>query len=89
MTGMVVGQETVRDTAFIGPLVASAVETAAVSSGTEAQIVERLRAAGALMLSLVAEKSGTIVGQIAVSATTTGSQPDWAHIGPVSVLGSR
>ena len=38
------------------------------------------------MLSLVAEKSGTIVGHIAVSATTIGNQRDWALIGPVSVL---
>ena len=75
-----------KDVDLIGSVIDAAFKTAAVSSGTEAKIVERLRSAGALMLSLVAEQSGTIVGHIAVSATTIGNQGDWALIGPMAVL---
>lgn len=82
---MLIRKETPKDVDLIGSVIEAAFKTAAVSSGTEAKIVERLRCAGALMLSLVAERSGTIVGHIAVSAATIGDQGDWALIGPVAV----
>ncbi len=83
---MLIRKEIPKDVDLIGSVIDAAFKTAAVSSGTEAKIVERLRSAGALMLSLVAEQSGTIVGHIAVSATTIGNQGDWALIGPMAVL---
>jgi len=82
---MLIREETPADADRIGPIIDAAFKTAAVASGTEAQIVERLRAAGALMLSLIAEQSGAIVGHIAVSAATIGGHGDWALIGPLAV----
>lgn len=38
------------------------------------------------MLSPVAERSGAIVGQVGVSATTIGGQGNWALIGPMAAL---
>jgi putative acetyltransferase len=58
-----------------------------IGQHTEQFIVNALRAAGALSISLVAEKDGQVVGHIAFSpvAISDGS-PDWYGIGPVSVL---
>lgn len=57
------------------------------SSHTEQFIVRALRAAGALSLSLVAEREGCVVGHIAFSpvAIADGAQR-WFGLGPVSVL---
>lgn len=56
------------------------------ASGTEAEIVDRLRAAAALSLSLVATIGDEIVGQVTFSpaAASDGTQP-WFTLGPVSV----
>jgi putative acetyltransferase len=85
-TDMLIREEIPKDVERIGAVIEAAFETAAVSSGSEVEIVERLRSAGALLLSLVAERSGRIVGHVAVSATTIGEQGDWALIGPMAVL---
>lgn len=60
------------------------------SSGTEAGIVDRLRRAGALALSLVAQTEGRVIGHVAFSPVTIsdGSQ-DWYGLGPVAVLPER
>ena len=56
------------------------------SSGTEAAIVDALRDAGALTLSLVAEEQGRIVGHVAFSPVTiNGEASRWFGLGPVSV----
>lgn len=52
------------------------------ASGTEADIIARLRAGGALAVSLVAENPGAIVGHVAFSPT---NQPGWFALGPISV----
>lgn len=53
---------------------------------TEHLIIRRLRAAGSLDLSLVAEINGQIVGHIAFSAVTiSGENKHWYGLGPVSV----
>ena len=50
-------------------------------------MIERLRAAGALSLSLVAELDGVAVGHIAFSPMTAQDQSSpWFALGPVSVL---
>jgi putative acetyltransferase len=58
-----------------------------ISSHTEQFIVEALRSAKALTLSLVAEVDGQVVGHIAFSPVTIsdGTQ-NWYGLGPVSVL---
>ncbi|MCP8689867.1 GNAT family N-acetyltransferase [Marinobacterium sedimentorum] len=57
---------------------------------TEHLIVNRLRASGALTLSLVAEEGGVIVGHIAFSPVTVEGQAcGWFGLGPVSVRPER
>jgi putative acetyltransferase len=68
-------------TAFLG---------AAHTSGTEHLIVQELRRARALTLSLVAVLDGQIIGHVAISpvAISDGS-PGWYGLGPVSVAPSH
>ncbi len=57
------------------------------SRQTEHLVVEALRAAGALKLSLVAEVEGEVVGHIAFSPiTVAGKDIPWFALGPVAVL---
>lgn len=77
------------DVAAIGRLVAEALRLLAHSTGTEARIVETLRAEGALDLSLVAEEGGGIVGYLAASPARIGPQDGWGLIGPLVVSPSR
>jgi putative acetyltransferase len=59
----------------------------AISRHTEQFIVEALRAAGALTVSLIAEIDGHVVGHIAFSPVTmSDGTPDWYGLGPISVL---
>nr|WP_222857169.1 N-acetyltransferase [Rhizobium herbae] len=60
------------------------------SDGTEHFIVDRLRHAGALSLSLVAEVEGEVVGHVAFSPVEfSDGSAGWFGLGPVSVLPSR
>jgi putative acetyltransferase len=77
------------DIPAIGRLVTEALLMLAQSTGTEASIVEKLRAEGALALSLVAEEEDEVIGYLAASAARIGSQDDWSLIGPLVVLPSR
>ena len=57
------------------------------AAGDEADVVDRLRAAGALSLSLVAVIDAQVVGQITFSpAYAPESSGQWFALGPVSVL---
>ncbi|WP_321339694.1 N-acetyltransferase [Breoghania sp.] len=78
--------ETPADIAIIGDVIRQAMSVLAIATGTEAAIVERLRAAGALTLSLVAEKDGEVVGHLAASPGLVGEEEGWGLIGPVGVL---
>lgn len=71
--------------AALSALITAAFETAAHADGTEAQIVEALRADEALLLSLVAEAGGVPVGHLGASAAGVNGQGGWAAIAPVSV----
>lgn len=54
---------------------------------TEHLIVERLREAGALSLSLVYEENGEVIGHIAFSPVIIGeTRQGWLLLGPVGVL---
>lgn len=58
-----------------------------ISRQTEHRIVDALRDAGALQLSLVAVTDGRVVGHIAFSdAGLGGTGPAWSLLGPVAVL---
>ena len=64
---------------------------AAFPEAVEADLVQRLRADGDLALSLVAEESGTIVGQVAFVPITLDPDPGYRIWGlaPISVLPQR
>ncbi len=61
------------------------------SDQTEAAIVDALRAAGALSLSLVAVEAGEIVGHVTFSGIDIDGAPasGWFGVGPVSVRPDR
>jgi putative acetyltransferase len=60
------------------------------SDDTEARVIDALRAAGALTLSLVAMLDGEIAGHVAFSPVTiNGEAGDWYGLGPVSVWPDR
>lgn len=77
------------DAPAIARVVTEAMRLLPQATGTEAGIVARLRAAGALTLSLVAEEGGTVIGHLAASAARVGDQDGWALIGPLAVLPAR
>jgi len=77
-----------RNTDFtaIFDVTAAAFETMEISNHTEQFIIEALRAAKALTVSLVAEIGGRVVGHIAFSPVTmSDGTKDWYGLGPVSV----
>ncbi|MDI1249926.1 MAG: N-acetyltransferase [Lacunisphaera sp.] len=79
--------ETPADIAAITDVTVAAFRTLAISGHTEHFIVEALRAAQALTVSLVAEIDGRVIGHIAFSPVTMADgTPGWYGLGPVSVL---
>ena len=79
--------ETDSDINAIGDVTAAAFDTLEISDHTEQFIIEALRGAKALAISLVAELNGEIVGHIAFSPVTiSDGTPGWYGLGPVSVL---
>ena len=86
---MLIRDETAADAEAIGPLVTEALRLLPQATGTEAAIVERLRAAGALTLALVADEGGEVIGYLAASAARIGSEDGWGLIGPLVVSPPR
>ncbi|MEW6530958.1 MAG: N-acetyltransferase [Thermodesulfobacteriota bacterium] len=84
---MIIRREVESDAEMISEVTKAAFENHPYSNQTEHFIVNALRAANALTISLVAEVCGRVVGHIAFSPVTVsdGSQ-DWYGVGPVSVL---
>ena len=84
---IVVRSETEADHEAIFELTRTAFADHQFSSHTEHFIIDRLRRAGALSVSLVAQKQGAVAGHIAFSpvAISDGSS-GWYGLGPVSVL---
>lgn len=84
---VVIRRETAADVDAITGVTGAAFETLEISSHTEQFIVEALRAAVALSISLVAEMGGEVVGHIAFSPVTVSDGTEgWYGLGPVSVL---
>ncbi len=83
---VVVRNETDADIGAIAEVTVAAFETLEISNQTEQFIIEALRAAEALTVSLVAELDGRMIGHIAFSPVTiSDGTGDWYGLGPVSV----
>jgi len=83
----VIRPETVADIDAIRDVTVAAFRSMAISNHAEQFIIEALRDAHALTLSLVAELDGRIVGHIAFSPVVlTDGTSDWYGLGPLSVL---
>lgn len=84
---MLIRNETPADLPVIRDLTEQAFASMELSSHTEQFIIDALRTAGALTLSLVAELDGRVIGHIAFSPVAmSDGTPDWYGLGPVSVL---
>jgi putative acetyltransferase len=84
---IIIRNEADADAGAIGDVTVAAFRTLEISRHTEQFIIEALRAAGALTLSLVAEMDGRVVGHIAFSPLSiSDGAPGWYGLGPVSVL---
>jgi putative acetyltransferase len=79
--------ETDADVSAISEVTVAAFRTLEISQHTEQFIIEALRAAKALAVSLVAEMEGRVIGHIAFSPLTiSDGTRGWYGLGPVSVL---
>lgn len=84
---MNIRQESTADQEAVRRINIEAFKNHPVSRQTEHLIVEELRRAGALEVSLVAEEGGEVLGHIAFSrATVGGKDMGWRLLGPVAVL---
>jgi putative acetyltransferase len=83
---VVIRDETDADIGAITEVTIAAFESLQISNHTEQFIIEALRAAKALTVSLVAELDGRIIGHIAFSPVTiSDGTRNWYGLGPVSV----
>lgn len=83
---ILIREEEDTDFTTISEVTIAAFETMKISNHTEQFIVEALRSANALTISLVAEIDGIVVGHIAFSPVTiSDGTKDWYGLGPVSV----
>jgi putative acetyltransferase len=84
---MIIRKETNADIDAITNVTIAAFKTLPISNHTEQYIINALRVAGALTISLVAEIDRRVVGHIAFSPVTiSDGVKDWYGLGPVSVL---
>ena len=84
---IVIRDEVDTDVAVIAEVTVAAFKTLEISNHTEQFIIDALRTAKALTVSLVAELEGKIVGHVAFSPVTiSDNAPNWYGLGPVSVL---
>ena len=84
---MILRKETIADIEAITQVTIAAFKTLPISNQTEQFIINALRAADALTISLVAEIDGRIIGHIAFSPVTiSDGSIGWYGLGPVSVL---
>ena len=87
---MQIRPERPHDATTIHALTDTAFKGMPFSDDTEARVIDALRVAGALTLSLVAMLDGEIVGHVAFSPVTiNGEAGDWYGLGPVSVWPER
>ncbi len=83
---VLIRDEISTDFDVISEVTIAAFETMEISNHTEQFIIEALRSAKALTVSLVAEADGIVMGHIAFSPVTmSDGTEDWYGLGPVSV----
>ena len=83
---VLIRDEKSTDFEVISEVTIAAFETMEISNHTEQFIIDALRSAKALTVSLVAEADGIVVGHIAFSPVTmSDGTKDWYGLGPVSV----
>lgn len=86
-TEFLIRPEQAADTAAITSVTEQAFLHAPHTDHTEQYIVLALRKAGALSVSLVAERDSQVVGHVALSPVRiSDGSPHWYGLGPVSVL---
>jgi putative acetyltransferase len=79
--------ETPQDISSIEKVTIAAFSGKPYSDQTEHFIVNRLREAGVMSVSLVAEKEGKVVGHVVFSIVTiNGKDIGWHGLGPISVM---
>src|SRR5512134_3301898 len=84
---IIIRNETDADVSTITEVTVAAFKTLQISNHTEQFIIEALRAAKALTLSLVAEADGRVIGHVAFSPVVmSDGTRNWYGLGPVSVL---
>ncbi len=84
---IIIRNETDADVSAITEVTVAAFKTLEISNHTEQFIIQALRAAKALTVSLVAEVNGRVIGHIAFSPVTiSDGTRNWYGLGPVSVL---
>jgi putative acetyltransferase len=84
---VIIRNERDADLEAITEVTKAAFKTLAVSNQTEHFIINALRNAGTLTISLVAEIDGKVIGHIAFSPIeVSGGAGGWYGLGPVSVL---
>lgn len=87
---LTIREERAGDEATIRAITLRAFEGHPHSDGDEADVIERLRRDGDLLLSLVAEDNGEIVGQVAYSsARLSNDESGWMVVGPICVEPGR
>lgn len=83
---LTIRKERAGDEPLIRAMTLRAFEGHPYSDGDEADVIDRLRADGDLLLSLVAVEGGEIMGQVTYSAARLSSGEDgWMVVGPVAV----
>ena len=86
LKNILIREENNTDCNAISKVTIAAFEKMEISNHTEQFIIEALRSAKALFVSLVAEVDGRVVGHIAFSTVTmSDGTKDWYGLGPVSV----
>jgi putative acetyltransferase len=83
--GVVIRRESIADRHAIHALTARAFSGLSFSDGTEPLVIDALRDARALTVSLVAVLHDTIIGHIAFSEVASPTRNGWFALGPVSV----
>lgn len=82
----VIRQESPSDVAAIHAVTMAAFLDAPHTDHTEQFIVDALRKAGALTISLVAEEAGEVTGHVAISpVSVSDGSAGWYGLGPISV----
>jgi putative acetyltransferase len=86
-SAMSIRPERQHDHAAISRVISEAFSGMPYADGNEAELVETLRRENALVVSLVAELDGAVVGHVAFSpADASDGAPGWYALGPVAVL---